>query len=333
MLLPGNASSSITRAASVLRRGGLVAFPTETVYGLGAAARDAEAVARLYALKGRPAHHPVIVHLAGIEQLHRWVRETSPGARQLARRFWPGPLTLVLPRAADVPDQLTGGQDSVGLRVPEHPVALALLRAFGEGIAAPSANRFGRVSPTTAAHVLAEFGEEVDVVLDGGPCRVGLESTIVDLSGERPRLLRPGAIAAAEIERFLGEPLAPASPEAPRAPGGLPAHYAPATPLRLLAEDRLEMALAVLEREGRRAGVLARAPEPSGSYAAHWRQMPADAVRYAHDLYASLRELDARGLDQLLVGLPPEAPEWGAVNDRLSRAAARDANPGLESCP
>lgn len=322
LILPGN-SAALDRAVSLLRRGALVAFPTETVYGLGADARNTEALARLYAAKGRPPEHPVIVHLPGFEAMARWARDIPPVAHQLARRFWPGPLTLVLKRAAGVPDAVTGGQDTVGLRVPEHPMALALLKAFGDGIAAPSANRFGRLSPTTAAHVLAEFDQEIDALIDGGPCRVGVESTIIDLSTGSARLLRPGGIALAELERVLGTALLTPGPEsrAPRAPGGLPSHYAPSTPLQLIEEARLEIALAVLAREGRRAGVLSRWPEPEGSHAAGWRQAMPDATRYARDLYANLRELDAGGFDLLLVGAPPEEPAWTAVRDRLERAA------------
>ena len=226
---------AVEEAAAILRGGGLVAFPTETVYGLGADAANPEAVARIFAAKGRPANHPVIVHLGSVEQLTDWATDIPPAAYRLAQHFWPGPLTLILKRHARVSDAVTGGQDTVGLRVPGHPIALALLAAFSGGIAAPSANRFGWLSPTTAAHVRTGLGASVDYVLDGGPCRVGIESTIIDLSGDYPRLLRPGTITAAGIEAVLDKPLAAPAGEAPHSPGMLPSHYAPQTALTLVS--------------------------------------------------------------------------------------------------
>ena len=234
-------SAEIARAAAILRAGGLVAFPTETVYGLGADASNAQAVAKIFAAKGRPQDHPLIVHLAGVDWLPQWAREIPPAAHKLAAAFWPGPLTLILKRAAGVPDCVTGGQDSVGLRIPGHPVALELLRAFaGEeggrrfsGIAAPSANKFGRISPTSAEHVRAELGASVDAVLDGGECEVGIESTIVDLSRGRAVLLRPGQLTAAQIAAVLGWEVEAPDAAAPRAPGALASHYAPRTPIRV----------------------------------------------------------------------------------------------------
>ncbi|MEM1418303.1 MAG: L-threonylcarbamoyladenylate synthase, partial [Myxococcota bacterium] len=235
-------SEVVDEAAAVLRRGGLVAFPTETVYGLGAAARDPEAVAKVFRAKGRPADHPLIVHVAHADAAPAGAARWDARAARLAERFWPGPLTLIVPKAGDVPGTVTGGQDTVGLRVPDHALARELLTAFGDGVAAPSANRFGAVSPTTAAHVALELADAVDLLLDGGPCRVGVESTIVDLSGERARLLRPGGVAAEAIEEVLGTRLASAA-GAPRAPGTLASHYAPRAALELVAPGEEAAAL------------------------------------------------------------------------------------------
>jgi L-threonylcarbamoyladenylate synthase len=314
---------AVEDAAERLRRGGLVAFPTETVYGLGADAANPEAVARIFAVKGRPAHHPLIVHLGEIAALDRWATAIPPAAWLLAERFWPGPLTLVLRRRPTVSDLVTGGQDTVGLRVPAHPLALALLAAFGGGIAAPSANRFGRLSPTTAEHVRAELGEHVDLILDGGPCQVGIESTIVDLSGKTPRLLRPGIISPEALAEVLGEVPSPASAgrDVPRAPGTLSSHYAPRTPLELIAAEALESKVHEYLERGERIGVLARRHSPT-SISCPWQPMPAEAADYARELYARLRALDALGLDRLVVERPPEEPSWQAVRDRLERAAA-----------
>lgn len=311
------ATDAIARAAAILDSGGLVAFPTETVYGLGADAANPEAVRRIFEAKGRPADHPVIVHVADAVDLGAWARTVPETARQLAHAFWPGPLTLIVARAAGVSDTLTGGQDTVGVRVPSHPVAQALLRAFGRGIAAPSANRFGRISPTTSDHVRAELGERVDLVLDGGQAEVGIESTIVDVSGERPALLRPGMIGAAELEAVLGQPLSRPTHESPRVSGALAAHYAPSTPLTLLAARDVD-ALAI---SSRRIVILARRPAPENACAT-WIEAPIDATSYAHDLYARLRVLDAGGFERIVVEMPPDDPAWAAVHDRLTRAAA-----------
>lgn len=307
-------------AAQCLRDGGLVAFPTETVYGLGADASNPAAVRRIFAAKGRPADHPLIVHLPGAEALESWAREIPPGAWRLAERFWPGPLTLILRRAAKAPLEVTGGQDSVGLRVPNHPVALALLRAFGGGVAAPSANRFGRVSPTCAEHVREELDGRVDRILDGGPCRVGVESTILSLAEGRPRLLRPGGIPLSALQEVLGEEIA--APEAGceiRAPGLLASHYAPATRLEVWLPDALDSRRDQLARQGRTVAVM-RIGHGAGD-----KQdalvMPGDAAGYARQLYAVLRRLDAGGFDVLLAEAPPDTEDWQAVNDRLRRAS------------
>ncbi len=312
----------IEHAVAVLRSGGLVAFPTETVYGLGADASNAEAVARIFAVKGRPASHPLIVHLPDAVQVANWARDVPEAARKLARRFWPGPLTLILRRAQSVSDAVTGGQDTVALRVPSHPVALQLLGRFGGGIAAPSANRHGRVSATTAEHVRHEFGEAIDCVLDGGETDVGIESTIVDLSGPTPMLLRPGWIGPAELEEVLGVAPAAAAADAPRAPGTLAKHYAPQTTLIVMEFDLLMELAATLTRVGKRVAALAMTDRRPVHEGLTWITAPSDPAAYAHTLYANLRELDEAGCETILVERPPQGAEWMAINDRLTRAAA-----------
>ncbi len=307
-------SAVIREAAAVLKRGGLVAFPTETVYGLGADASNPAAVERIYEVKGRPASHPVIVHIGDAGQLERWAREVPEAARKLAARFWPGPLTLVLKRAPGVGDNLTGGEDTIGLRLPGHPVALELLRQFGGGIAAPSANKFGRISPTTAEHVSDDLGDEVDLILDGGPCEIGIESTIVDLSRDRPVLLRPGRISTGDIAATLGATPDPRDRSAPRAPGALESHYAPSKPLRLVAGDQWERGA------WQSCAVLCFSARPVGEKSAMWIRASTDPQRYARDLYSNLRALDASGCDEILVEEPPASAEWAAVRDRLLRA-------------
>jgi L-threonylcarbamoyladenylate synthase len=306
----------VARAVATLRRGGLVAFPTETVYGLGADASNDAAVAKIYSVKGRPAGHPLIVHVGDSAQLPRWARDIPESARRLAQRFWPGPLTLVLKRSAEVHGCVTGGQDTIGLRVPRHPLALELLRAFGGGIAAPSANKFGRISPTTAEHVRRDLGDEVDLILDGGPCEVGIESTIVDLSSGRPVLLRPGRIAAADIAAAIGVVPQPRDADSPRAPGTLEVHYAPRRPMRLVSRDELLRAVRSDE-----TAVLAFGAPATGSRAALWLRASSDPGRYARELYASLRRLDETGAGPILVERPPQGPGWEAITDRLERAA------------
>jgi L-threonylcarbamoyladenylate synthase len=317
----------IENAVAVLRAGGLVAFPTETVYGLGADASNPEAVRKIFTAKGRPHDHPLIVHVADAVQLANWAREIPPAANRLARTFWPGPLTLILHRAPKVSDLVTGGQDTVALRVPSHPVAQALLRAFGGGIAAPSANRFGRVSATTAEHVRREFGEAVDCVLDGGAADVGIESTIVDLSGAQPVLLRPGWITARQLQDALDMPLAAPGAESPRAPGTLAKHYAPQTPLLMMEADLLLELAASLTRQGKRVAVLARSAHQPLLPGLVWIVAPPEAKGYAHDLYANLRQLDEAGCDTILVEALPQDAAWLAITDRLTRAAAGSAAP------
>lgn len=342
--VPDPGPEEIAAAVAVLRRGGLVAFPTETVYGLGADATDVDALARLYAVKGRPTDHPVIVHLADAAALADWAAAVPDAARRLADACWPGPLTLVLRRRDRVPDAVTGGRPTVGLRVPDQPVALALLRAFGGGIAAPSANRFGRVSPTTAADVRADLGADVDCVLDGGPCRVGVESTIVDCTGPEPVIARVGGVPRERIEAVLGHPVSVQDRGAIAAPGTLPAHYAPRARVHLVAAgpgapapdpgafpgvgpgvDPVGLAHRLLGT-GRRVGVLALVVPAGLPDAVEILAPPADADEYARVVYARLREADARGLDDLLVVAPPAVGLGAAVADRLTRAAAAGAD-------
>lgn len=312
----------ITRAAAQLKAGELVAFPTETVYGLGADASNADAVRKVFAAKGRPADHPLIVHIADTAQLANWAREIPQAVHTLAQKFWPGPLTLVLKRHPKVPDAVTGGQDTVAIRVPSHPVAQALLRAFNGGIAAPSANRFGRVSSTTAAHVREEFGDTVACVLDGGATDVGIESTIVDCSGAAPTLLRPGMITPQQIEAVLGAPLAAPQAKPPRVSGMLDKHYAPQTPLMQMEGDLVVELAHSLVRQGKHVAVLARTKLQPLLDNLTWVAAPVDAAGYAHDLYANLRALDHAGCDAILVEQPPDEAEWLAIRDRLNRAAA-----------
>ena len=308
-------SPEVQRAAAILKRGGLVAFPTETVYGLGADASSRQAVARLYAAKRRPADHPVIVHFASAQAAFGWARDIPPAARKLAERFWPGPLTMILRRSSRAGDFVTGGQDTVGLRVPAHVIAHDMLAAFGGGVAAPSANRFGHVSPTTAAHVREDLGEDVDLVLDGGPSEVGIESTIVDLSGPDPVLLRPGAISAAMLEEALGAPIAARREDSPRHSGGLERHYAPKTPAKLVPTHELDQQIAGLREK---VAVLAFSrPDERVDF---WLRMPREPLAYAQKLYAALRELDTAHCEMILIEAPPEAPEWAGVRDRLVRA-------------
>jgi len=315
------------RAVELLRAGELVAFPTETVYGLGADASNPAAVAKIFAAKGRPADHPLIVHLAGHDAVDHWADQVPAVAWELMETFWPGPLTLILKKQAWVPDAVTGGQDTVGLRVPGHPVALELLRRFaavaGEhaGIAAPSANRFGRISPTTAAHVQEELGDRVSLILDGGPCTVGIESTIVDCSRDEPVVLRPGHISPAHLEAVFGRrlPILTAA-GAPRVSGSLAAHYAPQTPMRLVASERLLDFLNAQRHKGDRCGVIAHSQPPQAGMPHLWKLLAADPVGYAHGLYAALREMDHAGVALIVVEALPETAEWAAVADRLRRA-------------
>lgn len=323
MIRLGSSAEDLERAADLLRAGQLVAFPTETVYGLGADAANPEAVADIFRAKGRPADHPVIVHLPAAEALAHWARDVSALAQRLADIFWPGPLTLVLKRAEGVSDAITGGQDTVGLRVPGNPTALALLQAFGGAVAAPSANRFGHVSPTTAEHVIEEFSAGgVAAVVDGGPCAVGVESTIVDLTGSCPRLLRPGMIRIDAIEAELGVSLARAGDrQGPRASGRLESHYAPGAVVELVDAGVLAGRMDACAASSERIAVLARREAPTTAASVSWIEMPRQPVQFARALYAALRRADAENPDRILVESPPVTPGWEAISDRLSKAA------------
>ena len=314
--------SELDTAVQALRDGELVAFPTETVYGLGAHAGHPAALRRVFDLKGRPLSHPLIVHLDSVRYLGRWAREIPPVAEQLAASFWPGPLTLVLPRAYNVHPLVTGGQDTIAVRVPAHPMAQQLLTAFGGGIAAPSANRYGRLSPTRAEHVREEFGDALRVVLDGGDSKIGLESTIVACLDGRVRLLRPGAIGVSQLRRVVGEVLAGAAADSPRAPGSSSAHYAPLTPLSIVSSEQVEQIAGELSADGQRLAVLARRPPVRTHQFVTWINAGVRPEAYAHDLYAHLRALDRSACTRILVEAVPEDERWDAVRDRLSRAAA-----------
>ncbi|MBE7939785.1 MULTISPECIES: L-threonylcarbamoyladenylate synthase [Ramlibacter] len=330
MILPGDDPASIAQAAQALAQGRLVAFPTETVYGLGANAADDAAVARIFAAKGRPADHPLIVHVPGAAQVASFAASVPAFAQRLMDAFWPGPLTLILPRRLGVAGAAAGGQDTIGLRCPAHPVAHALLEAAAHaqppvpGVAGPSANRFGRVSPTTALHVAGEFDEGL-LVLDGGACPVGIESAIVDCSRGGPVLLRPGMLSRAQIEAACGERLrdpADLPGAAPRASGTLESHYAPRARVRLMDAQALQTALDLLGRDATRIATWSRAVLRTPSAGVLRRAMPGDAAEAARQLFAVLRELDAQGVDLIWVETPPAAPEWEGVHDRLRRAAA-----------
>ena len=313
MTISKPATEVVTRAANILNSGGLIAFPTETVYGLGADASNPDAVAKIFAAKGRPADHPLIVHVGSAAQLGDWATGIPPEAYDLANKFWPGPLTLILQRSDTVPDAVTGGQDTVGLRVPNHPTALSLLKAFGGGIAAPSANRFGRISPTTAQHVRDELGNAVDVILDGGACEVGLESTILDLSGDRARVLRPGGIAVSALAEVLGYTPELVTTSEVRASGTLASHYAPTTPAALVTWGE------IAELSAPDIGVLSLKPKPK-DFRGSWLTLPPEAAAYGAGLYGALRTLDTPSARRIYIETVPDEAAWTAVRDRLQRA-------------
>lgn len=322
--------SEIAAAAARLKAGGTVAFPTETVYGLGADISNPTAVRRIFEIKKRPSDHPLIVHMAGSSCLPRWARHVPEQAWRLAEHFWPGPLTLILPRSPFVPENVTGGQDTVGLRVPDHPVALALLGALGpeRALAAPSANRFGRISPTTAAHVREELGEAVDMILDGGPCRVGLESTIVGFEGETAVILRPGGIPLAALAEVLNGKVvvAEGAKRTTRVPGSLSSHYAPLTPLGLVSQESIGHQAGSLVLKGLRVALIGWSdqhfpPDIGKNEKVVYFSMPAEPEGYGRQLYAALRQLDQQGFDFLLVETPPDETGWMAIRDRLQRAS------------
>jgi L-threonylcarbamoyladenylate synthase len=339
-------SHEIAAAAALLKAGGVVAFPTETVYGLGAEVSHPAAVKRVFDIKRRPYGHPLIVHIADSSKLQYWAEEIPQQAWQLADRFWPGPLTLILPHSKHVGKNITGGQDTVGLRVPAHSVALELLNALGpeQALAAPSANRFGRISPTTAAHVREELGEAVDMVLDGGPCEVGLESTIVGFEdshsrgGSRAVILRPGGISMTELEEVLGCKITSEAEaqSGPRVPGALASHYAPATPLELCSGKHLYGRALELEKRGLRIAVLTwslqtdkQMKKASNENIVYIPMVRAPEI-YARLLYGTLRQLDHEGFDSLLVEETPDEPQWVAIADRLRRASCINTDKNME---
>ncbi len=317
----------LDKAVNYLHQGKLVAFPTETVYGLGADASNAQALELLYQVKGRPLEHPVIVHISGVKQLTHWAVDIPSDAYELAKAFWPGPLTMVLHRQKHVLDQVTGGQDTVALRVPNHPVTMALLKKFGGGLAAPSANKFGRLSPTTAQDVVAELGNEVSLVLDGGPCDVGIESTIVDLTGTQLKILRPGILTASDLNLTLSSMKAgniagnETDVKRIRVPGSLARHYSPVTPVKLVAPDVLQKESEQLCVAGKSVAVLALNAPACHRKGCHWITASSNPAIYAHDLYANLRLLDQYANEVILVEIPPKNESWQAILNRLQRAS------------
>lgn len=328
MILSGTDPKAIAEAARRIQAGGLVGFPTETVYGLGADASSDKAVAGIFEAKGRPSDHPLIVHVADAAHVGAYASSVPPFAARLMKAFWPGPLTVILPRKPGVAAAAAGGQDSIGLRCPSHPVALAFLKACDTGVAGPSANRFGRVSPTTAQHVQQEFGDSL-LVLDGGPCDVGIESSIVDCTRGRPVLLRPGILTRAQLEAACGEAVLgkdefeqEALGDAPRASGTLEAHYAPDAKVRLMDAGPIQTALDLLGADAAHIAVYARSIVRIKSERVLYRRMPDDALATAQQLFAVLRDFDAKGVKLIWIENPPADAEWDGVRDRLGRAAA-----------
>jgi len=318
----------LSQAVQALKQGEVIGLPTETVYGLAADAMNISAVRKIFALKGRPVDHPLIVHIADSAQLSKWAINIPEEAFVLAQHFWPGPLTMILQKHPCVPDEVTGGQNTVGLRCPAHPLALTLLQQLNSGVAAPSANRFGHISPTTAQHVRNEFGDAVAIVLDGGECEVGIESTIIDLSSEQPRLLRPGMISQTDIESVIGSIASKANQESPRVSGSLAAHYAPRTPMRMLAREELIFEYARKTDQDLRCEVLCLDTLPESINGVC---LSSEYHAYAHGLYAAMRELDDRDANYLLIEQTPQTAEWVAVNDRLNRALVGAGIEDMES--
>jgi len=317
-------TESILRAVEFLQRGELVSFPTETVYGLGCDAGNAQALEKLYKAKGRPENHPVIVHICDPQQMYQWAKDIPQSALTLAQAFWPGPLTLILKRADHVLDRVTGGQPTIGLRLPRHPLAQELLRLFNQGVAAPSANKFGRLSPTCAEDVRKEFGREIALVLDGGICQVGIESTIVDLSGQHPRILRPGMTDVNQLSQVLSMPVTDCQEEHSqvRVPGALPSHYAPSTPLHLVQGGNLQAVFQERLTAKKQFCVLSFQSPPTNEKIA-WITASPDPAEYARDLYRNLRQLDDLSLEEIIVEDPPAQPLWAGIRDRLMRASGK----------
>ena len=321
--------TTVEQAAFQIRAGELVAFPTETVYGLGADASNDGAVAKIYAAKGRPADHPLIVHIASSKQVSEYANNVPQFAERLIKAFWPGPLTVILPRKPGVATAAAGGQNSIGLRCPAHPLALEFLKACDTGVAGPSANKFGRVSPTTAQHVVQEFAHEAGaalMVLDGGPCSVGIESSIVDCTRSAPVLLRPGVLTREQLSAACGQPVLNADDliddQAPRAPGTLESHYAPNATVRLMDASAIQTALDLLGADAAHIAVYTRSVVHIKSAEVLYRRMPDDALATAEQLFAVLRDFDAQGVKLIWIEPVPEATAWDGVRDRLARAAA-----------
>lgn len=329
--------TQINQAVDCLKKGGLLVMPTETVYGLAADATNEAAIQRIFATKGRPADHPLIVHIADINQLSHWARDIPDYAMTLAKHFWPGPMTLILKKQAHVLETITGGQDTVGIRIPNHPVARQLLQKFGGGLAAPSANSFGYISPTSTEHVRKDLGDKVDMILDGGHCGIGIESTIIDCSGDAPRILRPGMISEEEILELLG--LGPSLrwddtvAKAPRVSGALPSHYAPRTKTKLLTEEEINLSLenkniVILSRRKPQCRQIKiydsriphRAPQPNADVI-HWIVMPSDPHGYAHRLYEQLHFADSLQCQEILIEQVPTTTEWSGITDRITKAS------------
>lgn len=313
---------TIKQAIRHLQQGGVVAIPTETVYGLAADATQPQAVKRIFSIKGRPADHPLIVHIGSVAQVHDWAEEIPDIFWPLAEQFWPGPLTFILKKKSKVNSLVTGGQDTIALRIPSHKKVLQLLVALKCGLAAPSANRFGHVSPTTAQHVIDEFGDDIDGVVDGGACEVGIGSTILDLTIKQPRILRPGQISQQQIEDFLGLPLSAMKQQSPRAPGMLKAHYAPATPLILVEKSALDKQLKKCLADNLTINLWSVSRPHQQHKNIVWQPLPTDSNEFAKVLYHQLRQFDTTSADITLIQNPPKSPEWHGVLDRLTRAAA-----------
>lgn len=323
----------IFKAAKLLQNGKNIIFPTETVYGLGADITHPIAVKKIFQIKERPTNHPLIVHFADLGQVSYWAEDIPNQARKLIEYFWPGPLTIILPKSRHVPYCVTGGQDTVGLRIPDHPVAIALLKALGpqKAVVAPSANQFGRLSPTAALHVSEEISNKVSMILDGGPCKVGLESTIISFCGLKPVLLRPGGIPLSMIEEILNQNITTPINHSNdlRAPGMLASHYAPRTPLEVWPTETLQPRIEELLNQKYRIAILSWSKTPYSSHQITEKiirylknhRMPSDPINYGHHLYASLHHLDDEGYDRLLIEMPPDLPDWFAVHDRLKRAS------------
>lgn len=314
---------TIEQAVKILLSGGLVALPTETVYGLAANASDPDAIIKIFKAKGRPENHPLIVHVASFEEVFNWAKVVPEKAKILGKQFWPGPLTMVLEKADSVSYALTGGQETVAIRIPNQSITLEILKKMGTGLAAPSANRFGRVSPTSPAHVFEELDGLIDGVVDGGQCEVGIESTIIDLSTDTIRLLRPGRISIDEIEQCLGEKISVKTTNAPRVPGLLKSHYAPSTPLKIIDKDNLELEIKSYQEKGLPFNVWSFDKPTNVSQLTHWVKAPNDPLQYAHDLYDQLRKFDGNQAVISLIEKPPLGNNsWQGVLDRLTRAQA-----------